>query len=108
MAHGPCGEEFRAAFSCFVFSKEEPKGMDCIDRFKGMQDCFRQHPDVYGDELAEDEEAAAAEAAVGDAAPGGEGGRIPEDGAEAAPAQARDAPTPAVAGEGKDPSRSTT
>lgn len=34
MAHGPCGEEFRAAFSCFVYSKEEPKGMECIDRFK--------------------------------------------------------------------------
>jgi intermembrane space import and assembly protein 40 len=34
MAHGPCGENFREAFSCFVFSKEEPKGMDCIDKFK--------------------------------------------------------------------------
>jgi intermembrane space import and assembly protein 40 len=34
MAHGPCGEEFKAAFSCFVYSKEEPKGMDCIDKFK--------------------------------------------------------------------------
>ena len=34
MAHGPCGEEFRDAFSCFVYSKEEPKGMDCIDKFK--------------------------------------------------------------------------
>ena len=34
MAHGPCGEQFREAFSCFVYSKEEPKGMDCIDRFK--------------------------------------------------------------------------
>lgn len=34
MAHGPCGEDFRAAFSCFVFSKSEPKGMDCIDNFK--------------------------------------------------------------------------
>lgn len=34
MAHGPCGEEFKAAFSCFVYSTEEPKGMDCIDRFK--------------------------------------------------------------------------
>ncbi|KAL2014537.1 hypothetical protein VTN00DRAFT_2062 [Thermoascus crustaceus] len=56
MAHGPCGEEFKAAFSCFVFSKEEPKGMDCIDKFKGMQDCFRQHPDVYGAELDDDEE----------------------------------------------------
>jgi len=55
MAHGPCGEEFRAAFSCFIYSTEEPKGMDCIDRFKGMQDCFRAHPDIYGAELEEGE-----------------------------------------------------
>lgn len=34
MAHGPCGDEFKAAFSCFVYSNEEPKGMDCIDKFK--------------------------------------------------------------------------
>ena len=34
MAHGPCGTEFRAAFSCFVHSKEEPKGMECIEHFK--------------------------------------------------------------------------
>lgn len=34
MAHGPCGEEFKAAFSCFVYSNEEPKGMDCIDKFQ--------------------------------------------------------------------------
>lgn len=34
MAHGPCGEEFKAAFSCFVYSQEDPKGMDCIDKFK--------------------------------------------------------------------------
>ena len=78
MAHGPCGEDFRAAFSCFVFSKEEPKGMDCIDKFKydfyfalrvhqseetdrdpssrSMQDCFRRFPDVYGAELEDDED----------------------------------------------------
>lgn len=55
MAYGPCGEQFRAAFSCFVFSKEEPKGVDCIEHFKVMQGCFREHPDVYGSEL-EDEE----------------------------------------------------
>ncbi|RYP51067.1 hypothetical protein DL768_003511 [Monosporascus sp. mg162] len=81
MAHGPCGEEFKAAFSCFVYSKEEPKGMDCIDKFqyvlsptwpelgsdeggtdmeiRHMQDCFRLHPEVYGDELADDDEAQA-------------------------------------------------
>jgi intermembrane space import and assembly protein 40 len=34
MADGPCGEKFKDAFSCFVFSQEEPKGMDCIDKFK--------------------------------------------------------------------------
>lgn len=34
MADGPCGEEFKAAFSCFVYSKEEPKGMDCIEKFQ--------------------------------------------------------------------------
>ncbi|KAL8693355.1 MAG: hypothetical protein Q9218_001792 [Villophora microphyllina] len=55
MADGPCGPQFKEAFSCFVFSKEEPKGMDCIDRFKGMQDCFREYPEIYGGELEEDE-----------------------------------------------------
>ena len=40
MAHGPCGEEFKAAFSCFVYSTEEPKGMDCIDKFKYVFPCF--------------------------------------------------------------------
>jgi intermembrane space import and assembly protein 40 len=34
MAHGPCGEEFKTAFSCFVYSNEEPKGMDCIEKFQ--------------------------------------------------------------------------
>ncbi|KAK1955666.1 CHCH domain-containing protein [Colletotrichum sublineola] len=56
MAHGPCGEEFKAAFSCFVYSKEEPKGMDCIEKFQGMQSCFRKYPEVYGAELADDDE----------------------------------------------------
>lgn len=54
MAYGPCGDQFRAAFSCFVFSKEEPKGVDCIENFKAMQNCFREHPDVYGGELDDD------------------------------------------------------
>ncbi|OOF90287.1 hypothetical protein ASPCADRAFT_212092 [Aspergillus carbonarius ITEM 5010] len=64
MAHGPCGEEFKAAFSCFVYSSEEPKGIDCIDKFQGMQNCFRQHPDVYGAELEDDEAEAAPAPAV--------------------------------------------
>lgn len=49
MAHGPCGMQFREAFSCFVFSEKEPKGIECIEKFKAMQDCFREHPDVYGE-----------------------------------------------------------
>ena len=56
MATGPCGEEFKAAFSCFVYSTEEPKGMDCIEKFKGMQNCFREYPEIYGAELQEDDE----------------------------------------------------
>jgi ATP-dependent RNA helicase DHX57 len=56
MAQGPCGEEFKAAFSCFVYSEAEPKGLDCVEKFKGMQDCFRLHPDVYGDEIDDDDE----------------------------------------------------
>jgi len=56
MAHGPCGENFREAFSCFVFSEEEPKGIDCVEKFKAMQDCFREHPDVYGEEIMDDDE----------------------------------------------------
>ncbi|KAJ5958960.1 uncharacterized protein N7479_006110 [Penicillium vulpinum] len=56
MAHGPCGEDFKAAFSCFVYSEEDPKGIDCVDKFKAMQDCFRQHPEVYGAELEDDDE----------------------------------------------------
>lgn len=74
MADGPCGEDFKAAFSCFVFSDQEPKGVDCVDKFKAMQDCFRLRksihpiatvhlfsyfcvdPDIYGAELADDEE----------------------------------------------------
>ncbi|KAF1836454.1 hypothetical protein BDW02DRAFT_567043 [Decorospora gaudefroyi] len=54
MADGPCGPQFKAAFSCFVYSTEEPKGMDCIDKFKDMQNCFREYPEVYGSELDSD------------------------------------------------------
>lgn len=55
MAHGPCGEQFKGAFSCFVYSDEEPKGMDCIEKFQEMQDCFRKYPEIYGAELEDDE-----------------------------------------------------
>jgi mitochondrial intermembrane space import and assembly protein 40 len=50
----PCGENFKEAFSCFVYSKEEVRGSDCIPQFQAMQKCFQQHPDIYG--VDEDEE----------------------------------------------------
>ncbi|KAF5209708.1 putative mitochondrial intermembrane space import and assembly protein [Clavispora lusitaniae] len=56
MAHGPCGEEFKAAFSCFVYSETEPKGIDCIEKFEAMRTCFKQHPEHYKEELYEDDE----------------------------------------------------
>ncbi|KAI8866264.1 hypothetical protein GQ42DRAFT_165622 [Ramicandelaber brevisporus] len=48
MAQGTCGEQFKEAFSCFVYSTEEPKGIDCVDKFIEMRDCFREHPEEYG------------------------------------------------------------
>lgn len=48
MAHGVCGEQFKIAFGCFVYSEAEPKGVECIEAFKSMQECFKAHPDVYG------------------------------------------------------------
>jgi intermembrane space import and assembly protein 40 len=56
MAHGPCGPQFREAFSCFVYSNEDPKGMDCIEKFQGMQECFKEHPEVYKGELDEEDD----------------------------------------------------
>jgi hypothetical protein len=56
MAQGPCGEQFKESFSCFVYSTAEPKGVDCVEAFRSMQDCFRQHPDVYGNEIDDDED----------------------------------------------------
>ena len=49
MAHGPCGPEFREAFSCFVYSEAEPKGINCVEKFQNMQNCFRAHPEIYAD-----------------------------------------------------------
>ncbi|SSD59373.1 uncharacterized protein SCODWIG_01134 [Saccharomycodes ludwigii] len=57
MAHGPCGEQFKEAFSCFVYSEAEPKGIDCVEKFQNMQNCFREHPEHYAEQLKDDDEA---------------------------------------------------
>ena len=54
MGKGPCGEDFKDAFSCFHYSEAEPKGSDCLEQFKSMQECFVKFPEVYGS-LDEDE-----------------------------------------------------
>ncbi|KAJ2928302.1 hypothetical protein H1R20_g8775, partial [Candolleomyces eurysporus] len=72
MAHGPCGEQFKEAFSCFVHSEEEPKGINCVAAFKNMQDCFREHPDVYADEIMSDDDDEPTTIPADETAPNGE------------------------------------
>jgi intermembrane space import and assembly protein 40 len=47
MASGPCGFEFRDAFSCFHYSQEENKGVECIDKFSAMSLCMSEYPALY-------------------------------------------------------------
>ncbi|XP_014205938.1 mitochondrial intermembrane space import and assembly protein 40-B isoform X1 [Copidosoma floridanum] len=47
MATGPCGVEFREAFSCFHSSTSEPKGSECFEAFKTMQSCMVKYPSIY-------------------------------------------------------------
>eukprot|EP00117_Sycon_ciliatum_P021018 scpid107149/ scgid18555/ Mitochondrial intermembrane space import and assembly protein 40; Coiled-coil-helix-coiled-coil-helix domain-containing protein 4 len=56
MPHGPCAEEFRAAFSCFIASTEEQKGSDCIEKFVTMTECTRRFPDLYPDSSQDEAE----------------------------------------------------
>ncbi|XP_017271324.1 mitochondrial intermembrane space import and assembly protein 40-A-like [Kryptolebias marmoratus] len=50
MASGPCGTEFKDAFSCFHYSKEEVKGSDCLEQFGVMQECLQKYPEIYPQE----------------------------------------------------------
>merc|ERR1711862_788420 len=61
MAVGPCGVEFRDAFSCFHYSEADPKGADCIEKFQAMQDCMKQYPELYDDKKEADLEKATEE-----------------------------------------------
>ncbi|XP_054640461.1 mitochondrial intermembrane space import and assembly protein 40 [Dunckerocampus dactyliophorus] len=50
MASGPCGSQFKEAFSCFHYSTEEVKGSECIDHFRNMQECMQKFPELYPQE----------------------------------------------------------
>lgn len=56
MATGPCGVEFREAFSCFHYSEADPKGSDCVDMFKDMQICMSQYPALYDNKDGKDDD----------------------------------------------------
>jgi len=58
MATGPCGYQFREAFSCFHHSEETPKGADCYETFKAMSDCMSSFPALYGSDEEMEEKAA--------------------------------------------------
>lgn len=71
MASGPCGAQFKEAFSCFHYSKEEVKGSECIDQFRSMQECMQKFPELYPQEEEKEQaesNAAAASAPSEDAA----------------------------------------
>ncbi|XP_060925854.1 mitochondrial intermembrane space import and assembly protein 40 [Limanda limanda] len=50
MASGPCGSQFKEAFSCFHYSTDEVKGSECIDNFRNMQECMQKYPELYPQE----------------------------------------------------------
>lgn len=60
MASGPCGAQFKEAFSCFHYSKEEVKGSECIDQFRSMQECMQKFPELYPQEEEKESENGAA------------------------------------------------
>lgn len=56
MATGPCGAQFREAFSCFHYSTNETKGSECFEHFRSMQQCMAQYPNLYPVDKDDDEE----------------------------------------------------
>merc|ERR1711992_492549 len=56
MPSGPCGVEFREAFSCFHHSEAEPKGTDCLGKFMEMNECMKRYPELYPDSADNPEE----------------------------------------------------
>lgn len=73
MADGPCGEEFKAAFSCFHYSEAEVKGSDCVPQFRDMQVCFSKYPEIYGKDKDDESDSERSEKGAND-----EGGDVTE------------------------------
>lgn len=77
MASGPCGAQFKEAFSCFHYSKEEVKGSECIDQFRSMQECMQKFPELYPQE-EEKEQAESNDGAAATSAPSEDSALTPE------------------------------
>merc|ERR1712066_858003 len=78
MAVGPCGVEFREAFSCFHYSTEEPKGKDCLDKFATMQECMKEYPELYEERKKEGQSEPAAEGKATEESKPSEGDALPD------------------------------
>lgn len=57
LREGPCGPTFVDAFSCYIRSSHEEKGMDCLDQFKVFQECLKKNPDHVEKIMSDAEEA---------------------------------------------------
>ncbi|CAG5981526.1 unnamed protein product [Menidia menidia] len=94
MASGPCGTEFKDAFSCFHYSKEEVKGSDCLEQFRAMQECLQRYPELYPQEdetssSQTSQESATAEPSGAEPS-GGEASGVEPSGVESTPASEQD------------------
>ncbi|KAL0027104.1 hypothetical protein WJX79_006376 [Trebouxia sp. C0005] len=49
LKEGPCGPSFVAAFSCFLKSRANEKGSDCVASFQAMQRCMVKHPQAFAE-----------------------------------------------------------
>lgn len=47
MVVGPCSVEFRESLSCFHESTADPKGSDCLEQFREMNECMSKYPGLY-------------------------------------------------------------
>ena len=40
-------DALQGAFSCFVNSREDERGSDCMEQFKELHKCFDSHPEIF-------------------------------------------------------------
>ncbi|XP_035234002.1 mitochondrial intermembrane space import and assembly protein 40-B-like [Stegodyphus dumicola] len=57
MAVGPCSVEFRESLTCFHNSTADPKGSDCLEQFREMNECMARYPALYKKTDEEEERA---------------------------------------------------